>query len=817
MRLDSGLAVVCVVAAMCAAPSVVHAALLASTSFEATDGYTAGVNVITPTAPDTGTGQYWNGPWTGTGTSDTATPIEAGSTPFGSQRLAIHSNIADPTISRQFQNAQIQDGRIVFSMSIRMEPTATPPNAPYFASDFQIRIEHRTGSNAGDKNIQMLFTANGVVQIRQAGGYTDLGRWDDSVNYPQFFACKQWANLVLDIDVPGRKTTLYMNGSLIGLYDFNATKNADNINQIRFSGPLAISPSTTDGLWMDNLRLGTGATEPLPGCTAVVSGPATVTATADLDLPATPASFAYTIQNNGSQVLNYAVMKTDASGDPATYGWLSLDKSSGAIDPAGTDTVTASIDTTGLANGVHSAWFKFDVGCVPAIRRIDLTIYGCRWSVVDSTAADVTTAGDSCDNVRAYLLDYPGKPIQTVVHRIRNDGPHPVGYTVTKSDAAAGCWTLSNDTGTIPVSGYADVVATFDSAGLTGLATEASYDCSLLFSDTCSSQTLTRRIRLRYLGVGSTAVFAYDGRVNPTASDSAGPGWTFQKSSDSTFDGVVENDNDASDGVALRVNDTGDGKVKYQLWNQQVSVPLTIYREVGATYLGRVRVQGYTGSNDGGLYIYEPESLCSTAHWGGPDGVLVDNKHETDGVAILVGTTDYVTVRMTVVGEAGDDWACNRIIRYYFNQEDLPESEQPQAAFTLVGPADETGNKMGFGFGSGAGTGGTYDIAFDWISGTNAGAFAPGEEVAVLGKSLIPQPCGNPFADADGDGDVDQVDFARFQTCFTGDMIQGTFNKAECGCFDRDRNTLVDLSDLEKFERCASGPSIPADRTCDDN
>ena len=80
-----------------------------------------------------------------------------------------------------------------------------------------------------------------------------------------------------------------------------------------------------------------------------------------------------------------------------------------------------------------------------------------------------------------------------------------------------------------------------------------------------------------------------------------------------------------------------------------------------------------------------------------------------------------------------------------------------------------------------------------------------------------PPACSDPFADADGDGDVDQEDFGSWQACFTGPdggILAG------CECFDRDNDGAgdgdVDPDDLDAFEACASGPGIPANDTCDD-
>ena len=76
--------------------------------------------------------------------------------------------------------------------------------------------------------------------------------------------------------------------------------------------------------------------------------------------------------------------------------------------------------------------------------------------------------------------------------------------------------------------------------------------------------------------------------------------------------------------------------------------------------------------------------------------------------------------------------------------------------------------------------------------------------------------CHDPFADADGDEDVDQVDFGMWQVCFTGDGHPIT--DSPCECFDRDGDGDVDGNeDFTAFAACAStsGPTIPADSDCD--
>jgi hypothetical protein len=76
--------------------------------------------------------------------------------------------------------------------------------------------------------------------------------------------------------------------------------------------------------------------------------------------------------------------------------------------------------------------------------------------------------------------------------------------------------------------------------------------------------------------------------------------------------------------------------------------------------------------------------------------------------------------------------------------------------------------------------------------------------------------CNQPRFDADGDGDVDQEDFAVYQRCYTGITPNAVTNA--CRCFDWDLTTsdgFIDLADYAAFQRCVSGPYVPANPTCD--
>jgi hypothetical protein len=61
--------------------------------------------------------------------------------------------------------------------------------------------------------------------------------------------------------------------------------------------------------------------------------------------------------------------------------------------------------------------------------------------------------------------------------------------------------------------------------------------------------------------------------------------------------------------------------------------------------------------------------------------------------------------------------------------------------------------------------------------------------------------------DCDGDSDIDLVDFATFQICFTGPG--GGPLSAECECADFDGDDDIDLADFNAFQLAFTGPGVP--------
>lgn len=76
--------------------------------------------------------------------------------------------------------------------------------------------------------------------------------------------------------------------------------------------------------------------------------------------------------------------------------------------------------------------------------------------------------------------------------------------------------------------------------------------------------------------------------------------------------------------------------------------------------------------------------------------------------------------------------------------------------------------------------------------------------------------CHDPFADADGDGDVDQNDFAIFQVCFTGPSGALLNEPCRCDCYDRNNDEHVDGADYARWMNCVTGPGIAVNPDCDD-
>jgi len=88
--------------------------------------------------------------------------------------------------------------------------------------------------------------------------------------------------------------------------------------------------------------------------------------------------------------------------------------------------------------------------------------------------------------------------------------------------------------------------------------------------------------------------------------------------------------------------------------------------------------------------------------------------------------------------------------------------------------------------------------------------------------------CGS-WADADHDGDVDHLDFGILQACVTGDSAriqpyddpywgyrEGVFAWGQCERLNFNGGWYIEYAEIVLFDRCASGPGVPADPSCGD-
>jgi hypothetical protein len=65
--------------------------------------------------------------------------------------------------------------------------------------------------------------------------------------------------------------------------------------------------------------------------------------------------------------------------------------------------------------------------------------------------------------------------------------------------------------------------------------------------------------------------------------------------------------------------------------------------------------------------------------------------------------------------------------------------------------------------------------------------------------------CNRPFADFDGDHDVDMIDFSSYQLCVS---LTALPDLDPCLCFDRNDDLFVNTTDVAEFLKCATGPGI---------
>ncbi|MCB9850354.1 MAG: hypothetical protein H6817_06575 [Phycisphaerales bacterium] len=87
--------------------------------------------------------------------------------------------------------------------------------------------------------------------------------------------------------------------------------------------------------------------------------------------------------------------------------------------------------------------------------------------------------------------------------------------------------------------------------------------------------------------------------------------------------------------------------------------------------------------------------------------------------------------------------------------------------------------------------------------GTDFGEY----ELYIAAFRPMPMPeCNTPFADNDGDGDVDLRDYKAIQQCVSGGA--GPMLPEDCICFDRDHDGDIDAFDAAEFANCVTGSGV---------
>lgn len=105
------------------------------------------------------------------------------------------------------------------------------------------------------------------------------------------------------------------------------------------------------------------------------------------------------------------------------------------------------------------------------------------------------------------------------------------------------------------------------------------------------------------------------------------------------------------------------------------------------------------------------------------------------------------------------------------------------------------------------------NIRLRWRLGTDAGISETGwyvDSVRLSDGYLCCRPPDS-IGDFDEDGDVDQEDYGRFQTCFSDHLPQ---NDPACLPARMDADNYVDQDDLAIFLRCHTAANVPADPDC---
>ncbi len=538
----------------------------------------------------------------------------------------------------------------------------------------------------------------------------------------------------------------------------------------------------------------------------------------------------YTLSNTGGTTLNWDVIESNADGTAHDYSWLSLTTTPAtSVDLAtgASASVKATINTTSMPE--MTAYLKFTDGCNPPyIRRIDVTLTGCSYTVGPDPVAVLATGGCTTPSTRTFAVINNGATTITSFNVDTVQTSNPFGHQ--DYPWLPGTWPRTIST-TLAPGESEELPVTID---WTQLSAGSQQDAMLKFNiSDCPDALGETKVKLTAdkIDVPSAYQFiAFDGTSLPWEDDSGGLGNKFD-AFDTTGSPPIEsltsrctlvtNDAEAVDQKALHLDDSSLDQTKFY------SIPAAnIVATTGATVVGRLKTLGFSNAGTprrtGNLWIWGP-SISAQIFWGGDDGWIREGLRGGSRQLNLgsdPGGPKYHTVRVTSRDMGG---SLGIVIDVYFDENQNPT---PVLHLTNQSAQDSPPGASGFGFGVISGSD-VQPIDFDCFAGTDAGAFAPGEEVACGIPSLVcpvpTNPCIHPWgawADTDHDGDVDLNDFAVFQLCYTGsDLGPIPATPEYCACMDRgDNNPFddqpdfdgdIDAADLTAFTNCYTGPDIP--------
>jgi hypothetical protein len=508
--------------------------------------------------------------------------------------------------------------------------------------------------------------------------------------------------------------------------------------------------------------------------------------------------------------------------DSVPSGWLTVSPASGSIpadnanDPTNTHntaTITATVNSSSLAPGDYVGHLTFtDGGCTAAaVRTVNLTVIGCAMQVQQPNvrfavpcAATPAQASFTMQNTGASTwTTFSAAQVNTSVGWLQGftyDPPQgteiPAGGTVTA--------TANIDWSQNPTPG--------DGADI---RFRASCDGVNNIDVTPTAQADAYGGPYHTLNISSVFDVLYQGDVSPSSADSATSGYKFelvQGAEQGTASASDPSDASPTDSRYYLLNDAAGGpSTQWRLITDGVDHPPVI-DSLGATVVARMKSTAYSQGSTNSYFneIIMHNRIAAAVCWNQSNAQM---REELSGQQTAIPNDGkYHVVRLTSVKTTGGGNAVNVYV---------DEQPTPAMSISTTGDIDYTwGGIRGIGFGT-ASNSGAQTIYYDWVAATNAGAFAPGEEVSCLGHTLGPaSPClPEPFADVDKDGDVDQADFAVLQACYTG-VNGGPVPAAPsyCACLDhgdddQDGNPEadgdIDQFDLTAFENCATGPDIP--------